>query len=261
MKKSDSTDSTLLVERQMLLARVRNLAASPTTPISPSSRYRFITITRDVGALGDEVATALAGHLHWHHFDREIVDYIAQDNHVRQDLVRELDETAQNLIHDTVQRLLRTAAGISFGNQEYHQSLLKTLALLAARGDAVIVGRGSVYALQGEPGIHIRIFSSPEVRVQRLAARWGVTPEEARHRMEKVDADRRSFRQHHFGKSVEDLGFFDAVFNTDHLQIEWIVQSILSMFPILEQSTERPAGMPSWTSSQPIAGPSLTEKH
>ena len=140
------------------------------------------------------------------------------------------------------------AEGISFGNQEYHEALLKTLALLAARGEAVIVGRGAVYALQGGPGFHIRIFASNEVRIRRLSEEWRTTADEARRRMEKIDAERRSFRQHHFGQHIEDMRAFDAAFNTDHLASEQIVNAVLGMMSAPDLRTVRP-GPPAHRSS------------
>jgi cytidylate kinase len=229
MIKNDSPGSTVLVERQMLLNRVRGQLARRRSYKENPPLFRFITITRDIGALGDVVARELARHLNWQVFDREIVDFIAKDSRVRQDLVQELDERSQSLIHDTVERLLHMAQGISFGNQEYHEALLRTLAFLSARGEAILVGRGSAYALQGEPGLHLRFFASPEVRVERLAQRWNTTLDAARHRMEKIDAERRSFRQHHFHQHVDDLRFFSAIFNTDQLSVEQIVHAVLGI--------------------------------
>jgi cytidylate kinase len=169
-------------------------------------------------------------------FDREIVDTIAQNNHVRQDLVRELDERSQSLIHDTVARLLLMASGISFGNEEYHDALLKTLALLAARGEAIIVGRGSACALQGEPGLHLRFVASPEIRISRLAQQWGVSSEAARRRMEQIDAGRRNFVHNHFRQSLDDIRFYDAVFNTDRQTAEQIADAVMGMIVLPEQA-------------------------
>jgi hypothetical protein len=234
-KTTESNASSHLVERQMLLSQMRDKAGSHPAESEPARGHRFITIARTVGSLGDEVAAELAARLHWHVFDREIVDTIAQNIHVRQDLVRELDERSQSLIHDTVARLLLMAAGISFGNEEYHEALLKTLALLAARGEAIIVGRGSAYALQGEPGLHLRFVASPEVRVHRLAQQWRVSAEAARRRMEQVDAERRNFVHHHFRQSLDDLHFYDAVFNTDRHAVEQIADAVMGMIKLPEQ--------------------------
>ncbi len=226
---NESRDAAHLVERQMLFTHVRDKAADVRHAGEPASGHRFITIARSVGSLGDELAAELAARLNWHVFDREIVDAIAQNSRVRQDLVRELDERSQSLIHDMVARLLLMASGISFGNEDYHKGLLKTLALLAQRGDAISVGRGSAYALQGEPGLHLRVVASPEVRIQRLAQHWDLPPDAARRRMEQIDADRRSFVQHHFRQDVDDTRFFDAVFNTDRQSVEQIADAVMGM--------------------------------
>jgi cytidylate kinase len=228
-RQSESHDASHLVERQMLLSHVRDKAADLRPEAEPVGGHRFITMTRAVGSLGDEVAAELAARLHWHVFDREIVDEVAQNSHVRHDLVRELDERSQSLIHDMVARLLLMASGISFGNEDYHKGLLKALALLAARGNAIIVGRGSAYALQGEPGLHLRVVGSPEVRIGRLAQHWNIPPDAARRRMDRIDADRRSFIQHHFRQNIDDLRFYDAVFNTDRQSVGQIADAVMRM--------------------------------
>ncbi len=226
----ESHAASHLVERQMLLSHMRDKAADLRLESEPAGGHRFVTIARAVGSLGDEVAAGLAARLHWHVFDREIVDAIAQNSHVRLDLVRELDERSQSLIHDMVARLLLMASGISFGNEDYHESLLKTLALLAARGNAIIVGRGSAYALHGGSGLHLRVVASPEVRIQRLAQHWNIPPDAARRRMDQIDAERRSFIQHHFRQDIDDLRFYDAVFNTDRQSVGQITDAVMGMF-------------------------------
>lgn len=230
IKVSDhSFPATHLVERQMLLTRVREYAGLPASAPPTAGLYRFVTIARDIGARGDEVASRLADRLYWHVFDKEIVDAIARDSRVRQDLVRELDERSQSLVHDTVERLLLMAEGISFGNEEYHKALLKTLAYLAARGHAVIVGRGSAYALQGEPGLHIRITASREVRARRLAEEWQVSLEEARRRMQRVDAERRGFIHHHYRQNVDDPHGYDAIYSSDRLSVAEITAAVVGL--------------------------------
>ena len=228
-KPNESPAATHLVERQMLLSRVREQASRLPESVKPSGSIRFLTIARDIGAGGDAVASELAGCLNWHVFDKEIVDSIARDSRVRLDLVCELDERSQSLIHDMVERLLLMAEGISFGNEEYHEALLKTLAYLAACGRAIIVGRGSAYALQGEPGLHLRIFASQDTRARGLAQEWSVPLEEARRRMLQIDAGRRNFILHHFRQNIDDLRFYDAVFDTDRLSVNQIVLAVLGL--------------------------------
>ena len=67
-----------LIERQMLLSSVRQKAVQESPTAEPARGFRFLTISRYVGSLGDPIASALASHLGWHVYDREIVDHIAK---------------------------------------------------------------------------------------------------------------------------------------------------------------------------------------
>ncbi len=256
---TESPVASHLIERQMLLTRVRDRASPRQAEPAPAARYRFITIAREVGAEGDIVANQLAKGLGWDLFDKEIVDYVARDSHVRQDLVLELDERSQSLIHDTVQRLLLMAEGISFGNEEYHEALLKTMAYLAARGNAVIVGRGGAYALHGEPGLHVRIVASQDVRIERLVKRWGIAPAEARRRMLQIDVDRRNFIQHHFRQNLDDRRFYNAVINTDDLSIDQVVHAVLGLMNVPEHAKHAGDPEPRKTSPLPVPAPGQRE--
>lgn len=233
-----------LVERQMLLTKLRQTGSRDATLPAATGRHRFITISRDLGALGNFIATELAGRLSWQVFDKEIVDCIAQDARMRHDLVQALDERAKSLIQDTVDRLLRSAEGVSFGSEEYHQALLKTLAALAARGEVILVGRGGTYALQGEAGLHLRITGSLDVRTERISKRFGITIEEARSRVQRVDADRRSFLLQHFRANVEDTRFYDMVFNTDRMSVGQVVSAVLGTIKESENVLPQEKGMP-----------------
>ncbi len=241
MEHSQPDITTRISERQMRLwnalhSTEHSLHASEHARSSP---YRFLTLSRDEGSLGDEIAAELSRLMGWHSFDKEIVNYIAENNHVREELVRQLDERSQGLVHETILRLLRMPESTPFGSVEYHASLMKTLATLATRGDAILVGRGANFALRWSPqGLHVRIAGSVEVRLQRVSISWKTPPEKARPCLMAIDADRRSFIRHHFSQDFDDLRYYDLVFNTDHLSVEQVVNSIISVvipqMPLIE---------------------------
>ncbi len=216
-----------MIERQMLLANTREKIVHDSLSERPSLRYRFITISRDKGSLGDEISRGLAQRLGWQVYDREILDYIAKNSHVRQGLVEQLDEKAQNLVHDTIQRFLRLAEGGSFGIAEYYGALVKTLAYLATRGEAILIGRGANFVTRGEnQGLHVRIVASSMVRVQRLSVRWRIPPAEACWRMKELDSQRRAFVRHHFRQNIDDPRFYDLTYCTDRMTAEQVVGSL-----------------------------------
>jgi hypothetical protein len=223
-----------LVEHQLRLWNARRRAAREKLKEESNSCFRFLTIARDEGSLGNEIAQELSRRLGWHVFDKEIVTRIAENNHVRENLIRELDQKSQNLIQDMISRFLRPESG-SFGVQEYHETLLRTLACIAVHGEAILVGRGANFALKyDERGLCIRITASSEVRIHRLSTSWNVDAEEARHRMQADDEERRKFIRQYFKKDFDDNRFYDLIFNTDRLSIEQIITSIL---PVIKGQT------------------------
>jgi cytidylate kinase len=195
-----------------------------------TAHYRFITISRDEGSGSDVIVKALSEELGWRMYDKEIVNYIAHNNHVRESMVRELDEKNQSLMHETILRLLQMTETAPFGAEEYHEALLRTLATIAAQGRAILVGRGANFALaRSEHGLHIRITASLENRIGRIAQLFQLPHDEARRRLHATDSERRAFIRRHFKQDFDDQRFYDLIINTDHLSTDQVVLSILSV--------------------------------
>jgi cytidylate kinase len=224
-----------LVERQMLLHEERRKLARQQAAGELKGPYNFITISRDIGALGDVVASEMALRLQWKVYDQEIVDYIAQNSHIRRNLVDQLDEKAQSLVHETVERWLLMLQGQSYSSDEYHVALIKALATLAAQGHSILLGRGGAYALQDQPGLHVRITASLPVRVLRLSKRWQISIEETKKIVLRTDAERKEFIQHHFKPDRNESCYFHLVLNTDSLSVDHVVAAIIG---IIEQSQQ-----------------------
>lgn len=215
-----------LAERQMLLHEERSKLVRRHSEDELKGPYHFITISRDIGALGDVVASEIARRLQWKVYDKEIVDYIAQNSHIRRNLVDEFDEKAQSLVHESLERWLLTLEGQSYGSDEYHVALIKVLDTLAAQGRAILLGRGGAYALRDEPGLHVRITASVPVRVRRLSEQWGTSPKETKRIVKRTDTERREFIQHLFKPDRNENSYFHIVFNTDHLSVNHVVAAI-----------------------------------
>jgi len=141
-----------------------------------------------------------------------------------------LDEKDRGMIHNTIVRLLGMPESVPFGCEEYHESLLKTLATLAAHGEAILVGRGANFALRySEQGLHVRITGSLEARIQRLSGSWQVSHEIARQRILAIDGDRRAFIRHHFKQDINDSHNYSFLINTDHVSVNQVVASLLTL--------------------------------
>lgn len=230
MEHTEPGITSRITERQMRLWNVVHTGEHVKTAL-----YRFLTISRDEGSLGNEIALGLSHELGWRLYDKEIVNYIARNNHVRESMVRELDEKSQSLMHETILRLLQMTETVPFGNEEYHDALIKTLATIAAQGQAVLVGRGSNFVLSRvEHGLHIRITASIESRVERISKQLQLKPDEARRRLNEIDSELKSFIRRHFKRDFDDLHFYDLVINTDRIPVDQALFSIISLMFLKE---------------------------
>jgi len=217
-----------LVEKQLNLWNARCRAAKKKT--DTGADFRFLTIANDEGSLGNEVIQELSQRLGWHVFNEEIIQYIAQNGHVSENLVRQLDQKSQSSIHETIERFLKTIETDSFSADDYHEALLKTLIGIAKHGAAILVGRGANFALSNEPyGLKVRLTASPAVRIQRLAEQWQVSEDEAKHRMHIDDGEKRKFIRHYYYRDYDNMNYYDVMYNTDRTSADRIATSLQSL--------------------------------
>jgi cytidylate kinase len=165
-----------------------------------------ITIEREYGAGGGEIARRLAERLGWSLWDREITTEIAR--RLRCD-VRSVEQREERL-DPTYYRLLKVfmrgsyEASFSGSNLELLDSdglfrLFETVVKeIAARGNCVIVGRGGSYYLrENENALRVFIYAPPEFKVKRLLAQ-GKSLAEAEELVTTIDHERAAFvRKYH----------------------------------------------------------------
>jgi cytidylate kinase len=226
------------IERWALLRNIQQKLVRPRPDTLIQEPYRFITITRDIGALGEEIAEETAARLQWKVYDKEIADSIAENCNIRHDLVAQLDERAQSSVKENVERWFSTLQGRNCSNDEYHSALIENLKMLAREGRSILLGHGGAYALQKLPGLHVRITASLPVRVRRLSERRSASTEEARRIAVKTDLERREFVRRHFATNREDAAYFHMSINTDRIPVNYAVAAIVS---VIEQSRQNRA--------------------
>jgi cytidylate kinase len=225
-----NSDAGKLVNRQIILSNARTKARNEGEINEPQYAYRIIAIEPDIGSLTKEIANTLAEVVKWQVFDDEIVEYIAKDAHVKEKIVREMDEKSQNLVQEEIEQFLRLLTKEdNFGEFEYHQALLKTLVSLECKGEAILVGHGCAFAFDDDLFcLRIRITSSLSKRIERLCKRLNEPVETVRKHILKGDQKAREFVQFHFGKNRDDLSSYDLVLNSDNLPVKKIVDTLLA---------------------------------
>ncbi|MBI3946080.1 MAG: cytidylate kinase family protein [Armatimonadetes bacterium] len=188
----------------------------------PAQRASVVTISRQLGSGGSEVAEAVAAALRWDVWDRQLVEDVARSARVRTRAVESLDERTRSQVQAIGMELL----GERFEEIGYRRHLVQVILTIAEHGSAVIVGRGANFVLP--KAFNVRVVAPPAARAARLAAREGVSERDALRRCADSDRERAEFTRSLFGREIDDPLAYDLMVNTNQLQPAGAVELILA---------------------------------
>lgn len=169
-----------------------------------------ITLSRELGSRGDDVAVAVAGQLGWRLVGRELINRAAREAGVPEVALAEIDELGLLGVKPD-----RAALRL------YRETVERVILEQAERGDVLLVGRGSQVVLGGRPGVlHVRIIAPLDARVRCVQERCHISAEAAAARVAASDRARAAFLRRHYGVRWDDPRLYDLVINMAHLSVE-----------------------------------------
>jgi cytidylate kinase len=208
---------------------------------------RVITIEREYGSGGADIARKLAERLGWQLWDQKLTDEIARRMDCDSRTVEEHSERIDPLYYRLFRAFLRgsfegtlNAPRLRIVDAEHIRQVAGQVVALAAKtGNSVLVGRGSAYYLRDRAdAFHVFVYAPFEAKVQRLRAQ-GRSDEEASELAETVDRDRAAYIKQYFDVEWPARHFFHLMINTT-LGDEFVVQTVLDSVALLEkQSVKR----------------------
>lgn len=185
----------------------------------------IITISRQHGSGGVELARALAQKLGYSFWHKEILHEIANNRAMTERLLASFDEHRRNVIGELVGNLVL----VNHSTSEYLRALAKVIHAIGTRGGAVIVGRGAQYLLDPDDLLRVRLVAPVEMRVQHMMGH-GLTDHEARRSIENTDRDRAAFHKSLFHHDEADPSEYDLVLNLARIPVDRAVDVVLSAF-------------------------------
>ncbi|MFZ5584628.1 MAG: cytidylate kinase family protein [Thermodesulfobacteriota bacterium] len=194
----------------------------------------IVTVSREVGSLGDEIAEGVAKELGYKLADR---DYI-------HNLVKECDlEFSQACsAYESEVRPRGFMERMFFSNPAYHARFASLNYELASEDDVVIVGRGAQVPLSAVPGVlRVRVVAPLELRVERMSQRLNTSANEARDYVVRYGRERRALMESIYGKDLGDIyGFenFDLILNTAQFNAQEGVRVVAAALKELEQRSD-----------------------
>jgi cytidylate kinase len=192
------------------------------TPGDPPTPGPVITISRQAGSGGRRLAQALAERWNLDLHDQSLVERIAREVNLEQEIVGQLDERTVSQARLWVQGVLHKRL---FLKDDYHTALVRIVTSLAARGGVVFLGRGANLILGVRATLRIRVVAPPALRLENLIERTGLSRPEARALRDETDRRREDFVRRVFGEEPGTPHNFDLVFNSDRLDLEQMVEA------------------------------------
>lgn len=192
----------------------------------------LITITRQFGAGGSEIAQRVARALHWTVLDNEFVNEVARRAGLESDEVARLDERAPSLV-ERVARTMSIASPELFNTGETsvpkveaeESAVVSTTERIireaAVDGRCVLVGRGAQAILAQRPdALHVLVVASKTWRMQHAIEVRHIDPAQADRITDETDRDRDRYVKAHHGRARQDPANYDLVVNTEKLGID-----------------------------------------
>ncbi len=206
----------------------------------------IITISRQMGSLGDEIAQLLAGKLGWDLLDHaSLTDLFFKDS---------TDARERHLLSESARFFLAQSST----GQTYLEHLTQGLTDLAANKNLILLGFGSQMIFADHPAaLHIRIFAAKTLRQHRVSAKFRVLPIQSAEILENADRRHRRFVQIVFGADCTNEVLYHAVFNTGLLSSDEVVQAIEGLLTAKIQRLSMPGGVGERSSSEPSKQPVL----
>ena len=183
---------------------------------------KIITVEREYGCGGGEIANLLATQLGWKLWDQLLTEEIARLANCPKAVVEVREERKDPIYYRLFKSFLRgsyegslNAHKLNLVDSETILKLTERVVQHAAKsGDSVIVGRGAQHFLRNRPdALRVFLYAPRENKVRRLLAR-GKSEAEALQLVDTVDRERMDFIQKYFKVEWPDRAIYHGMINT-----------------------------------------------
>jgi len=176
-----------------------------------------ITVSRQMGSRGLEIAQAVASRFDYQYVDKEKIGMALADAGLSKIQFDKLDEKKPSFWDSW-----------AIDRNKFFHHLQMIIYEFARKNNVVIVGRGGQILLRSLPGVlHVRVIAPFDVRLQRIMKQEGADEKQAFRLLRRSDEDSAGFIQSFFKADWEDPSLYDLVINTQKLSVDSAIMMIL----------------------------------
>ena len=218
----------------------------------------IVTISRQLGSGGNEIAAGVAEAMSLRFIDREMIKRAAHEAGVPKIALQEMEYEGQRTLVEQVLDILRqmppipnpletaqreaaTPLSVHFGGifsptlrpmstamDDYVRMVGMVIRDLAREGGVIIVGRGSQVLLKDHPtALHVQIIAPFWRRVKKVREREGLERRAAVSRARTSDRARADYLRRYHNVHWLDPQLYDLVINTAKVSVEVAVRLIV----------------------------------
>ena len=197
---------------------------------------KIITVGREFGSGGRELARRLAQELNFDYYDKEIITEISKHTSLSEEYVKQVVEHRPHYLYP-----ITTGQSISYVGEYAFQQVQtiygaqsEIIKSMAEKSDCVIVGRCADYILRDYKPCRIFVYANIESRVKRCMERSGedekLTEKEMKRHILALDKERAKYYEFYTDQRWGDKLNYDLCINTSFLEIKKLVPEVAKLF-------------------------------
>ena len=186
----------------------------------------LITIGREHGSGGHDIARLLGEELNIPVYAKEIVDEAAATSQFSKEILRNYDEKRVAAFFMPVSHFGGIDGGFQL-NMQVAAAQFDAVRSLARDNNGIFVGRCADYVLRGRPGL-LRVFITAPLnfRIRTLMERKQISEDQAKKLVKEVDKDRSSYYRYYTDQDWGDRQYYDLCINSDKVGVQGAVKII-----------------------------------
>ncbi len=211
-----------------------------------------ITISREYGSRGEEIAQQVAQGMGYNYFDKEILADVARATDTTEDRISSFDEKDEHGLRAFLKKLFLPDYP-RFVNYPYYPGIpiewapgyvekepildanevipvfRDVVEKLWKRDNVVIVGRGSQKILAAKPNtFHVRFVGRLNDRKKEVMAKENLSADEALKKIDAIDEQRAHYLKHYYDVELADPRFYHLLINTSLMSTEQAANLIIT---------------------------------
>lgn len=194
----------------------------------------IITIAREFGSGGREIALKVAEKLNYKFYDKESIVNAAKENGIDTELFSQVDEKNMDdfwfkvspMAYDIQEETNSFEQKVS--NDKMFMIQSDTIRKLAENGGVVFVGRCASYILKNKAK---KVFVVADIndRITRVKKRYNLSDNEAKKLIEVADKKREKYYDYYTNSKWNDVKNYDLIINVSENGIDKAVEKIVSL--------------------------------